>query len=252
MTARLTNPIERRRAFTLIELLIVVSIIALLIALLLPSLAKAKLLSRRLHGSVNLRSITTADFCYAEDWKGSALPGLSGTTGDSPGSFYYPYYAFDMRPMLRGYGAMPATSHPLLGTKPFDDLGNTNATYLPMPWFYWPGYRMTSAVGTLRAGGPVKIDRARPRQVLMQEWMYNFGDALAIGYEVAQVRGAARYNNCASIGMSSYASFLTFQPLGAYCGYYDGSVSLRLFEEFQWIAYGPWGPTSYLIGHVQP
>jgi prepilin-type N-terminal cleavage/methylation domain-containing protein len=238
--------------FTLVELLVVIAVITLLIALLLPALSKARLTARRLQGSVHLRQIVTADLCYAQDWKDSLFPSYTGSTGDAPDVFYYPGYSYDMRPMLRAYGAMPVTFHPLLETKIFDDPGNTYASYLPMPWFYWAGYRMTAAPGTLQATAPVRVDRAQLGQVVMQEWMYNYGAASPVGYEVAQARGPAQYANFASIGMASYASFYTTQPLGAYCGYYDGGVSLRLFEEFQWVAYGPWGPASYLIGHVQP
>ncbi|MCL2647824.1 MAG: prepilin-type N-terminal cleavage/methylation domain-containing protein [Phycisphaerales bacterium] len=55
----------KRRGFTLIELLVVVAIIALLIAILLPSLAKAKELANRSACAANLRGIMSSEAIYA-------------------------------------------------------------------------------------------------------------------------------------------------------------------------------------------
>jgi len=52
--------------FTLIELLVVVSIIALLVGILLPSLGRARELTRRARCAMNLRGIATSAALYAE------------------------------------------------------------------------------------------------------------------------------------------------------------------------------------------
>lgn len=58
---------KRLRAFTLIELLVVIAIIALLIAILLPSLSRARELSKRLVCSANIKGIGTSCKIYAND-----------------------------------------------------------------------------------------------------------------------------------------------------------------------------------------
>jgi prepilin-type N-terminal cleavage/methylation domain-containing protein/prepilin-type processing-associated H-X9-DG protein len=60
----------RRRGFTLVEILVVVGIIAMLIALLLPSLSKAREAANRVACAANLRSIGQGFFLYANDNKG--------------------------------------------------------------------------------------------------------------------------------------------------------------------------------------
>lgn len=57
----------KRRAFTLVELLVVVGVIALLVAILLPSLAQAKLLATVARAKAELRGIATALMTYHAD-----------------------------------------------------------------------------------------------------------------------------------------------------------------------------------------
>ncbi|HUW81691.1 MAG TPA: prepilin-type N-terminal cleavage/methylation domain-containing protein [Phycisphaerae bacterium] len=58
---------RRTKAFTLIELLVVVAIIALLISILLPSLSRAREMSKRAVCASNLRGIGQAMYIYAND-----------------------------------------------------------------------------------------------------------------------------------------------------------------------------------------
>ena len=61
---------RRRRAFTLVELLVVIGIIALLISILMPALGRAREQSRRLRCLSNMRQLTLAWLGYAQNNKG--------------------------------------------------------------------------------------------------------------------------------------------------------------------------------------
>ena len=64
----LTMKPNPHRAFTIIELLVVVSIIALLIGILLPAITKARDQAKLTMSQTNLRNLSTAHSTYAADW----------------------------------------------------------------------------------------------------------------------------------------------------------------------------------------
>ena len=66
---RLMKETNTRRGFTLIELLVVIAIIALLIGILLPTLARARQQGRMLKSLANCRSLLTAQAMYKSDNK---------------------------------------------------------------------------------------------------------------------------------------------------------------------------------------
>ena len=61
---------RQHAAFTLVELLVVVAILALLISMLMPTLARAKELAKDAYCRTNLRNVGTAFKLYAEDSDG--------------------------------------------------------------------------------------------------------------------------------------------------------------------------------------
>ena len=75
---------QRRPGFTIVELLVVVSIIALLIAILLPAIGKARDAARMTQSQGNLRNLSVACDTYAADWgdrQWTAVPDDAGLVG---------------------------------------------------------------------------------------------------------------------------------------------------------------------------
>ena len=88
---------SRRKAFTLVELLVVIGIIALLISILLPTLRRAKESAMRALCMSNHRQLMIAVIMYTSDWKGT-LPFCNWGGGDAngvpgwPGWLYWEKY----------------------------------------------------------------------------------------------------------------------------------------------------------------
>ncbi|QNN21670.1 type II secretion system protein [Planctomycetales bacterium ZRK34] len=82
----------KRGAFTLIELLVVVAIIAMLIAILLPSLAKARQTAKEVTCGVDIRTLVQVCSIYAHDYKGH-LPRFQYNP-DSEHNHIYPYWSY--------------------------------------------------------------------------------------------------------------------------------------------------------------
>jgi len=133
------RPSRRRGGFTLIEVLVVVAIIALLVAILLPSLARARKLARRTLCANNLHAIGLAVAEYAHTYKEfphQARVGVPGADVRNSGG--------------NVIGAWPSGVHQVIGRY----IGKRSSVR-PHEVFYCP------AVGEADRGS-VDIDREQP------------------------------------------------------------------------------------------
>ena len=98
------RPRTKQHGFTIVELLVVVSIIALLIAILLPAIGKARDAARITQSQGNMRNLAVSNDTYASDWADrqfTAVPDDVGIVGGDG-----PAYAQEigcMGQMLTGY-----------------------------------------------------------------------------------------------------------------------------------------------------
>lgn len=89
---------RKREAFTLIELLVVVAIITLLISILAPSLHAARRSARTVTCASNLRQLGIGWTMYADQSRGSVVPGRPGKFADSSRNIYYVGNGYQYRP----------------------------------------------------------------------------------------------------------------------------------------------------------
>ena len=83
---------QRERGFTLVELLVVIGIIAVLISLLLPAMARAQRQGKMVQCQSNLRQIGQALVMYANHNKGTIYPPTGGAL--SPREQRWPVMVF--------------------------------------------------------------------------------------------------------------------------------------------------------------
>ncbi len=73
---------KRKDGFTLVELLVVIGVIALLIAILMPALAKARRSAKDISCASNVRQVATGVMLYSTEFRGYLPPNFGTTQGN--------------------------------------------------------------------------------------------------------------------------------------------------------------------------
>ncbi len=134
------TPAGRRHAFTLVELLVVIGIIAVLVAMLLPVLGKAKAAAQTIECANNLRQLGIADSQYVNLTRGWHFPGYWGARGNTSGSGMLAYNYNRTFPGM--YEFRKSMAQPMIPQEDVANKGNiifnyvTDACYCPGAWYF--------------------------------------------------------------------------------------------------------------------
>ena len=150
-----------RKKFTLIELLIVITIISILASLLLPALNRARTVAKSSVCQGNLKQISSMFFCYVSDY-----------------DEYFPHSP--------NFAGTPIFAPLLLGIKPDESLTTAAATAIYQP-FTCPGFKTNTNIGGFnkgyQEGAPWRFSYMYNR-----DWLANSNPALAKRYRLTQIR----------------------------------------------------------------
>jgi prepilin-type N-terminal cleavage/methylation domain-containing protein/prepilin-type processing-associated H-X9-DG protein len=170
----MSNVRTGRRAFTLVELLVVIGIIAVLISILLPALNNAREKAKRVQCANNMRSIGQAVFMYANQNKGK-VPMHHG------GSNWLWDITYDTRDWLHEVAKVPkemfycpSYSHDTEGMWEFCGAPNSNRENFMIAGYFWMGKRPGYKAGT--GFTPNTMTNMAFRQPLMDRWIERITD----------------------------------------------------------------------------
>jgi len=161
-----------RSGFTLVELLVVIAIISLLVAILTPSLQRARVLAMRVRCASNLHQTVTGLAAYASGNDGLLPPpdyNDSGLNTYNNHRFRSTSGAgYDLREMIEGYFAsgLPTWACASTGGPPIGDERNTRQ-WCYMNFMYFPGTRWPFAAPSELV--PTRLAQYPSGLVLMQD-----------------------------------------------------------------------------------
>lgn len=199
---------RNKQAFTLVELLVVIGIIAILVTLLLPALTKARRQMQTVQCASNMRQIGMAIDLYANEWKQWYPPGpWDSTWGPDPGIGFSPWM-FRIVPYLARRDAITSPTPAKLQS--IEILWCPTAERVPHASEFYRHYGINPYIPSFAPNHFYKSRRSRVRRasemVLVGEQNYNGEGVSATGtsglvgpiystYITVVIGGVTRNNN---------------------------------------------------------
>ena len=181
---------RRAKAFTLVELLVVVAIIALLLAILLPALGKARAIARNVKCLSNIRGINMAVMYYGGDNSDYAVPETitSWNTDGGPAPSDYPGW-LDVAPhhaiLLGQYTDIEATDN-----RPQGEVPDNSVWKCPEDKRSNISYSMAHRITAGGAGQFFAAITSNPDRWLQMRKLANAGSPAALMTVIDKDRGA--------------------------------------------------------------
>ena len=184
-------PTKRLRAFTLVELLVVIGIIAALIGILLPVLSGVQARGRDLKCQSNIRSIVQAMLGYAAENKGSMPYGIYYSPADpntflpnSADSLFYSWASMVGKYVVKGAdGSNEDINFPPVLKCPDADLAYTHIVGYVVNMVIFPGkHYERQALGNPNVIPPAKLNQLFPHNILIWDTSVSPGLENNVGY----------------------------------------------------------------------
>jgi prepilin-type N-terminal cleavage/methylation domain-containing protein len=227
------------KAFTLVELLVVIGIIALLVSILMPALSAARRQSQTVRDLAALRTLMTAFHAYAAENRGRVLPGYwPGPAEDDrsqpigfPANARYPWR---LMPYLQGAvkgGILSGEQEALIGERDAADYATWAYTVSVFPSF---GMNIHHVGGDLVNGSLDPVTRtgepSNPSDLIVfASARYNLSGRREGYFEVRRPSPGAQYDEAALAHEFGFVH-LRYGPRGgqgrAACALFDGHAAL--------------------------
>ncbi|OGV55976.1 MAG: hypothetical protein A2017_07875 [Lentisphaerae bacterium GWF2_44_16] len=192
---------KRKRHFTLIELLIVIAIIAILSALLLPGLNKAKATAKRIVCANNMKQIYTCSMNYVTDFNGCLPPTGNGSNvgywATLSVEYYVPnqvLYSYKMDGIFRCPSTVPVPLTPQYKVKT-SYIASQGTWADPPPSEPYGGWTYSGTNSKKTAYGK-RLDKVTDGSVLLFDcWLYDYVTNYGWSWNCTGASGYVSYTN---------------------------------------------------------
>jgi len=226
------------RRFTLVELLVVVAIIAILAAMLLPVLSKARHQARRAAHVSDNKQVYLGYYMYSQD-NNEHMVFAEGHVTNTPlpqplayrdWDHGYSPDPYDIRFVAEDYGFMANTGNVITQAEPWDGPGNTGGAVAAGPLLRWT---RVYALSQFYDRNATKLAPLRLPLVDPDTWfMYDMGQIDPSG-NVFAVHCKGVTGKKVRAGESSYTMLHGSSSLGSYATRMDGAIGFLTAAEIQ-------------------